>query len=99
MVAKAAELDGTAMSWEEFDALGEIRAEYIDGRVVMAPSPMRRHQQASYRLATLLESAVRPGFRRDAGLVLEAGPGRVRADILVHPSTDEQVRFTGTRCW
>jgi hypothetical protein len=39
VVAYAADLDGTAMSWEEFDALGEIRAEYIDGRLVMAPSP------------------------------------------------------------
>ena len=96
MVAKAADLDGTAMSWEEFDALGEIRAEYIDGRVVMAPSPMRRHQTASRRLANLLESAVEPGFGVVEAWSWKPGRDEFVPDILVYPSTDEQIRYTGT---
>jgi len=95
VVASAAELDGTAMSWEEFDALGEIRAEYIDGRVVMAPSPLQRHQPASRRMAELLESAAEPGFEVDEAWSWKPGRDEFVPDVLVYPSTEEQVRFTG----
>ena len=98
MVANAAELDGTAMSWEEFDALGEIRAEYIDGRLVMAPSPLQRHQRASRRLANLLESAANPGVEVDEAWSWKPGRDEFVPDILVYPSTDEQVRYTGIPC-
>ena len=94
MVAKAADLDGTAMSWEEFDALGEIRAEYIDGRVVMAPSPTRRHQTASRRLTNVLEAALDPGFGVVEAWSWKPGRDEFVPDILVYPSTAEQVRYT-----
>src|SRR4051812_26520646 len=84
------------MSWEEFDALGEIRAEYIDGRVVMAPSLMRRHQTASRRLANLLESALNPGFGVVEGWSWKPGRDEFVPDIVVYQSTEEQVRYTGT---
>ena len=96
MVANAAELDGTAMSWEEFDALGEIRAEYIDGRLVMAPSPLQMHQRASRRLANVLESAANPGVEVDEAWSWKPGRDEFVPDILVYPSTNEQVRFAGT---
>jgi Uma2 family endonuclease len=96
VVAKTADVDGTAMSWEEFDALGEIRAEYIDGRLVMAPSPMQRHQRASRRMANLLESAAKPGFEVDEAWSWKPGRDEFVPDILVYPSTEEQVRYTGT---
>lgn len=96
MVANAAELDGTAMSWEEFDALGEIRAEYIDGRLVMAPSPLQRHQRVSRLLATLLAASAGPGYEVDEAWSWKPGRDEFVPDILVYPSTDEQVRFTGT---
>lgn len=96
MVASAAELDGTAMSWEDFDALGEIRAEYIDGRLLMAPSPMQRHQRASRLLATLLDSVLKPGYEVDEAWSWKPGRDEFVPDILVYPSSDEQVRFTGT---
>jgi Uma2 family endonuclease len=96
VVAKAADLDGTAMSWEEFDALGEIRAEYIDGRLVMAPSPLQRHQRASRRLANLLESAANAGVEVDEAWSWKPGRDEFVPDILVYRSTDEQVRYTGT---
>jgi Uma2 family endonuclease len=95
VVANAAELDGTAMSWEEFDALGEIRAEYIDGRLVMAPSPLRRHQTASHRLTNVLESVLNPGFGIVEAWSWKPGRDEFVPDILVYPSTNEQVRYTG----
>lgn len=96
MVATAAELDGTAMSWEEFDALGEIRAEYIDGRVLMAPSPTRIHQEVIYELMGVLKAAAASGFKVTEGWSWKPGRDEFVPDTLVHPSTDEQIRFTGT---
>lgn len=96
MSANAAELDGTAMSWEEFDALGEIRAEYIDGRVVMAAAPRKRHQRACRLLAALLDSALLPGFDVDEGWGWKPGRDEFVPDIMVFARTDEDIRFTAT---
>jgi Uma2 family endonuclease len=87
---------GQRMSWEEYTRLGDdVRAEYIDGRAVMTPSPSRRHQDAARRMARTLDEVV-PSTHR----VTLAWSWRVRRDefvpdVMVHPLTDEDVRFTG----
>lgn len=95
MVVRAADLDGAAMSWEEFDALGEIRAEYIDGRVVMAAPPWRRHQRACRLLANLLEDAAGAGYVVEEAWGWKPGRDEFVPDILVFASTHEDVRYTG----
>ena len=47
------------MSYGEYQRLPEqIRAEWVDGEVIVSPSPSFRHQQAARRLANLLERAL-----------------------------------------
>ena len=96
MVAKAAELDGTAMSWEEFDELGEVPAEYVDGRLVMAASPTGIHQDTIYELMTVLKSVAEPGFTVRSGWSWKPGRDEFVPDIMVHPRSREQVRYLGT---
>lgn len=86
----------TPMSWEDYQQLPEdLRFEYIDGQLVVNPGPIRRHQLAVHRLASLLEAAAADPVCVVAQWAWKPGDDEFAPDVLVTGPTDEQLRFTG----
>ncbi|MFF0143991.1 Uma2 family endonuclease [Amycolatopsis sulphurea] len=81
------------LSIEEYAALGEPESgftELVEGRVVMSPSPIRRHNRAAYRLSTILEPQLPPELDVNLDLDVDLGltpPGQAgfsrRPDFMI----------------
>ena len=96
MTTPADVLSSRVATWEEYQAVGEDTCvEWIDGRLVVSPSPRRTHQRLSRRLATALEQVLPEGLEVDEAWSWKPGDDEFVPDVIVYPSTEEVVRFTG----
>lgn len=83
-------------SYEEYLSLGEdVRAEYIDERIVISPSPTGPHQWACRNLANLLDAAVPADHRVSMAWSWRSGANEFIPDVMVHRRSADVVRFTG----
>ena len=92
-----AESTGTRMVWAAYQALGsQIRGEYIDGELVVSPSPTRPHQDIASNLWLLLREAAPDGVRVCQAWSWKPADDEFIPDVMVFDDTDEIERYTGT---
>ncbi|WP_380161799.1 Uma2 family endonuclease [Kineococcus sp. R86509] len=91
---------GQVLTWEEYAALPEDpRTEYVDGHLVVSPSPTGQHQKISFRLQAALEAVLPPTHDVLAAWGWKPTADEFIPDVIVFDRETKELgsdaRFTG----
>lgn len=88
--------DRVAMDWDTYESLGpEVRGEYVEGALILSPSPTQRHQRIIRNLVMAIAEVVPAGIDVLSEWAWKPAEDEFVPDVVVFDQTDEEPRLTG----